>query len=369
MKNINSLEVFLNQKLIGKLAITPDNLCAFEYDAEYIKTGSSISPFILPLETNVFIAKRTPFSGGFGVFGDSLPDGWGNLILDYYLKQKGIDPYKLTILQRLSLIGSNGRGALEYFPDNSREEKQDIIDFDVLAKDAEAILSSKDYDEGAIDTFYQYGSSSGGARPKIFLKIEGKEWLVKFKSTYDSKDIGQIEYEYSLLAKECGIEMPETKLILGKYFAVQRFDRTERGKIHTTSASGLLNADHRIPSLDYIDLLKACAILTNNMEEVYKLFRQMVFNIIISNRDDHSKNFSFQLVNNNWIISPAYDILPSIGFNGYHTTTINGKGEPTLKDIEEVARIIGLNKQRSKRIIEEISDITLSKKMLKHTIK
>jgi serine/threonine-protein kinase HipA len=368
MKNISSSDVFLNQNHIGKLAITPDDLCAFEYDAEYIKTGISISPFILPIENRVFIAKRTPFAGGFGVFGDSLPDGWGNLILDYYLKQKGIDPYKLTVLERLSLIGSTGRGALEYIPDNSTTTKEELIDFDLLAEEAEKILSSKDY-EGKVDTLYQYGSSSGGARPKIFAKIDNKEWLVKFKSSNDSKEIGQIEYDYSLLAKECGIEMPDTKLIGGKYFAVERFDRTKEGKIHTISASGLLNADYRIPSLDYIELLKACAALTHNMEEVYKLFRQMIFNIIISNRDDHSKNFSFQLINNNWQLSPAYDLLPSIGFNGYHTTTINNQGEPTLKDISEVAKIIGLNKQRTKRIYEEIIDICLSKKMLKYSIK
>ncbi len=368
MKNVSLLEVFLNQTLIGKLAITPGSLCAFEYDAEYIKTGMSISPFILPLENRVFIAKRTPFAGGFGVFGDSLPDGWGNLILDYYLKQKGIDPNKLTILQRLSLIGSTGRGALEYFPDNSNTTKDELIDFDLLAKEAEEILSSKDYN-AKVDTLYQYGSSSGGARPKVFAKIGDKEWLVKFKSSNDSKEIGQIEYEYSLLAKECGIEMPETKLIGGKYFGVERFDRTKQGKIHTISASGLLNADYRIPSLDYIELLKACAALTRNMEEVYKLFRQMVFNILISNRDDHSKNFSFQLINNNWQLSPAYDLLPSIGFNGYHTTTINGKGEPTLTNIEEVVKILALNKQRTKRIYEELADICLSKKMLKYSIK
>lgn len=368
MNTVSLLDVFFNQKHVGKLAITPDNLCAFEYDIEYIKKGISISPFILPLENRVFIAKINPFNGGFGVFADSLPDGWGNLILDYYLKQRGIDPSKLTILQRLSLIGSTGRGALEYFPHNSTITNEELIDFDLLAKEAEEILSSKDYTANA-ETLYQYGSSSGGARPKVFAKIGNKEWLVKFKSSNDSKEIGQVEYEYSLLAKECGIYMPETKLIEGKYFAVKRFDRTKEGKIHTISASGLLNADYRIPSLDYVELLKACLVLTRNMEEVYKLFRQMVFNIAISNRDDHSKNFSFQLIKNNWQLSPAYDLLPSVGFNGYHTTTINNQGEPTLKDIEEVAKAIGLNKQRSKRIYEEITDICLSKKMLKYSIK
>lgn len=113
----------------------------------------------------------------------------------------------------------------------------------------------------------------------------------------DPENVGEIEYRYSQLARRCGIKMPETKLFEGKYFGVERFDRTSKGRIHTVSAAGLLNADYRIPSLDYRDLLQVCHILTKNMEEVYALFRQMVFNVIIKNRDDHAKNFSFQLIN------------------------------------------------------------------------
>ncbi len=279
MNTVSLLDVFFNQKHVGKLAITPDNLCAFEYDIEYIKTGISISPFILPLENRVFIAKINPFNGGFGVFADSLPDGWGNLILDYYLKQRGIDPSKLTILQRLSLIGSTGRGALEYFPHNSTITNEELIDFDLLAKEA----------IGVVDPVREEVPQA--------VKMAHEAGIQVIEITGDC-----IETAVAV-AKECGIYMPETKLIEGKYFAVKRFDRTKEGKIHTISASGLLNADYRIPSLDYVELLKACLVLTRNMEEVYKLFRQMVFNIAISNRDDHSKNFSFQLIKNNWQLS------------------------------------------------------------------
>jgi len=175
----------------------------------------------------------------------------------------------------------------------------------------------------------------------------------------DSANVGEIEYKYSLLAKKCGINMPETKLFEGKYFDVERFDRTSHGKIHTVSAAGLLHADYRIPSLDYGDLLQLCHILTKNMEEVYALFRQMVFNVAIRNRDDHGKNFSFQWVNGEWKLSPAYDLLPSSGFNGFHTTTINNNGEPTVNDIMAVAAKVGLNKLRATDIVEEI--ITLVK--------
>ena len=124
--------------------------------------------------------------------------------------------------------------------------------------------------------------------------------------------------------------MAETRLFNDRYFGVERFDRTPHGKIHTISAAGLLHANYRIPSLDYSILLKLTLNLTKDMEQVISMFRLMIFNILISNRDDHAKNFSFQWINGTWKLSPAYDLLPSSGFNGYHTTTINGKGEPEL---------------------------------------
>ena len=357
MNEVKVIEVFLNEAKVGRMALTPDSLCAFEYAPEYLSSGKSISPFYLPLKSEVFVAKRTPFNGGFGVFDDSLPDGWGSLILSRYLKNREIDPDKLTILQRLALIGSTGRGALEYRPDFSEVATEEIIHFDKLSAETEKILTSE-YAGESLDTLYKYGGSSGGARPKIFVKIDGTGWLVKFKAMVDSADIGQIEYKYSLLAKKCGINMPETKLFEGKYFGVKRFDRTPQGKIHTVSAAGLLNANYREPSLDYEDLLKLCHILTKNMEEVYALFRLMAFNVAIKNRDDHAKNFSFQLINGEWKLSPAYDLLPSSGFNGYHTTTVNNNGEPTTGDMMKVAETVGLNKHRAAEIIEMVKEIT-----------
>ena len=206
-----------------------------------------------------------------------------------------------------------------------------------------------------LDALYRYAGSSGGAQPKVFIKIDGKEWLVKFRTSTDKKNTGKIEYKYSLLAKKCGINMPETRLFGGKYFGVERFDRSPAGKIHTISAAGLLNVNYRIPSLDYSTLLIACHDLTKNMEEVCDLFRLMVFNIAIKNRDDHAKNFSFQLIGNEWKLSPAYDILPSNGFLGYHTTTVNNRGEPKLSDILAVADAAGLSKHRVKYILEKVN--------------
>lgn len=364
MNSISMIEIFISDRRVGRMALTPEGLCGFEYDTDWIRSGFSISPFYLPLKPGLIMAKQDPFMGNFGVFDDSLPDGWGNLLLDRYLQEKGIDPYKLNMMERLSLIGSTGRGALEYRPDKSVDTDNEFPDFDRLAREAKNILESKE-SSGSVDLLYKYGGSSGGARPKIFARIDGREWLVKFRATSDPVNVGEIEYSYSLLAHACGIRMAETRLFEDRYFGVERFDRTPQGKVHTVSAAGLLNANYRIPSLDYSLLLKLTLNLTKDMEQVTEMFRRMIFNILISNRDDHAKNFSFQWIEGAWKLAPAYDLLPSKGFNGYHTTTIHGKGEPNHADTIALANEIGLSKQAATQIIEQITEICNTRKMAK----
>ncbi|MDE5978902.1 MAG: HipA N-terminal domain-containing protein, partial [Muribaculaceae bacterium] len=179
---------------VGKIALTPKGLCAFEYSPQWIAGGFSISPFELPLKEGVFIARPNPFGGGFGIFDDSLPDGWGQLILDRYLQKKGINIRRLSILDRLALVGSTGRGALEFEPDRSVMSDSDFTDFTALALDARKILSSDTYAGSGIDEFQRMGGSPGGARPKIFVKADDSEWLVKFRALHDPEDIGQTEY-------------------------------------------------------------------------------------------------------------------------------------------------------------------------------
>ncbi len=367
MNSVSVIEVFISQRIVGKLALTPEGLCAFEYDSDWLRDGYSISPFFLPLKSGLQIAKRDPFAGGFGVFDDSLPDGWGSLILDRYLTEHGVNPYKLTLLDRLALIGGSGRGALEYRPDKSIVAEDDFKDFDKIARDAEIILGDKKGDV-SVDDLYRYGGSSGGARPKIFTTIDDRHWLVKFKASLDPKDIGKIEYEYSQLAKRCGIVMSETQLFGGKYFAAERFDRYDGEKVHTVSVAGLVNANYRIPSLDYSILLKLTLQLTRDMSQVSQMFRLMVFNVLISNRDDHAKNFSYQYVKGVWRLSPAYDILPSVGFYGYHTTTINGQGDPSLRDVVSVAKEVGITESEARNVVSELTNLCSSTKMLKYKL-
>lgn len=356
MNSLRQIEVIYGNRPVGRLALTKEGLCAFEYSAEWLGSGFSISPFELPLKSGVFIAKSRPFDGGFGVFDDCLPDGWGLLVLDRYLQQNGINPRTLTLLDRLALVGSAGRGALEFRPDRSLVSKQDYVDFEKLALEAEQILGNEDYSGKGIEEFQYRGGSPGGARPKIFTRYDGKEWLVKFRAKNDSERIGAEEYNYSLLAKKCGIEMPETRLFEGKYFGVERFDRTLKGKLHVISMAGLVGADYRLPSIDYAHIFQACAMLTHNVAELWKVYRLMVFNYLIGNKDDHAKNFAFIYRDGDWRFAPAYDLLPSDGINGYRTTSINDRIEPSKEDLFAVAVKAGLDKREAEGIFEKMQE-------------
>lgn len=353
-KPVKIVEVFFESFRVGRLALAPDRICVFEYDPAWINNGFSISPFYLPLQGGVFTARNEPFGGLFGVFDDSLPDGWGRLLIDRWLTGQGINPARLSALDRLCLVGSNGMGALAYIPDYSPDKGKTAQHLDFYAAEVEKILNN-DY-SGALDELVKIAGSSGGARPKVLVNIDGQGWLVKYKATVDPSGVGKTEYEYSLLAKKCGLEMPETRLFEGKYFGVRRFDQEGDKRIHVHSASGLLYASYRLPSLDYTSLMKATLALTRDMNEVEKMFRLMVFNVLIGNKDDHAKNFSFIYTNGKWKLSPAYDLLPSDGFNGHHTTTVNGKGNPSINDCLEVARLTAFPEKRAMGIVEELAD-------------
>jgi serine/threonine-protein kinase HipA len=346
------LEVGYEGSIVGKLALSPEHLAAFEYDPEFIKSGFSISPFYLPLKPGVFIAKREPFNGLFGVLNDSLPDGWGMLLTDRLLKKQNMVPGQLTLLDRLSLVGSNGMGALTYKPATVFKNKEDISDLNLLAEEVQQIMHS-DFDD-SVENLFQKGGTSGGERPKVLITIDTIEWLVKFQGSSDPDDIGLQEYRYSQVARKCGIEMPETRLFEGKYFGTRRFDREGTKRYHLHSASGLLYASFRYPSLDYTELIKATMALTRNITEAWKVFRLMVFNVLTFNRDDHSKNFSFIWKNGEWSLSPAYDLVLSTGFNGQHTTTIAGQGNPSKGDIFEVAKLTGLPEKTAFTIFDEV---------------
>ena len=360
MNKVTSVEVLIGNRTVGRLALTKEQLCVFEYGSEWVKDGYSISPLELPLNLEVKMARPAPFGGGFGVFDDSLPDGWGLLILDRYLRLHHINPNELTVLDRLSLVGSNGRGALEFRPDNTIIGSNNSVTIEEMAKEVSLLLGSEEYIGNNLDALYQQGGSPGGARPKVFLRYDGSEWLIKFPAREDAKNIGEKEYDYSILAKKCGIEMPDTRLFGNKYFGVKRFDRDSSGnRYHTASAAGLLCADYRIPSIDYLHLMALCREITNSEKDLWKLFKVAAFNYVIGNKDDHAKNFSFIVIDGSWHFAPAYDLLPSYGMNGYHTTSYNDSITPTDDDVISVAQKSGLDKKKAKTVLDEIKEKAL----------
>lgn len=260
-------------------------------------------------------------------------------------------------------------GALTYKPEAGFAAGRQNMDLDWIAKECARILKT-DYSDN-LDELFRLGGSSGGARPKILTQIDGEEWIIKFPSSADKDNIGKQEYDYSICAKQCGIEMEETRLFQSSvcqgYFGTKRFDRrkNESGEtecIHMISAAALLETSHRIPNLDYHTLMKLTLELTKDYSEVEKLFRYMCFNVFAHNRDDHSRNFTylFEEKEGRWILSPAYDLTYSYSIGGEHATTINGEGRnPRMKDVLEVAKQIGMKEAKAKAIAEEIKDCVM----------
>lgn len=368
MTTNKKLEVYYHGKLVGTLAEMPDKRVAFQYASEWQKTGFSINPFSLPLRNDVFVPpekNRDIFSGLFGIFADSLPDAWGNLLMRNFFSSIGLNLNNLSILDKLAYVGTSGAGALEYFPskDSQFHIEGSDWDYDILAKECNKILSATDSDK--IDLLYKLAGSSGGTRPKILIKENQKEWIVKFPAEKDPQISGKREYDYSICAKKCGINMTETLLVPSQicdgYFKTERFDRKNEKKIFTATFSGLLNVDYNAPTCDYITFMKLIQVLTKeNHDDKKQMYKQMCFNVLTHNMDDHTKNFSFTFSENTgWRLSPAYDITYSTTYYGEHTTSVNGKGKNiTENDLIFVGSSAGLSKEFMHDTLEEIKNQT-----------
>lgn len=365
MNKVGSLQVKYHGRIVGTIAKTNAGKGAFQYERNWLGDGFSLSPLSLPLTDRVFVPKSDRFEGLFGVFADSLPDGWGRLLVDRFLLSKKISPGGIGPIERLGIVGSSGMGALEYVPELLCMDEKERLDFDQLSDECEKILQEQESEN--LDLLFQLGGSSGGARPKALILIDGEPWIVKFPSSYDRKTIGEEEYRYMSCAKECGIHVPETRLFPsakgGGFFGVKRFDRINGKKIHMVSVSGLLETSHRIPNLDYHDLMKLTHILTKDNEQVEELYRRMCFNVFAHNRDDHSKNFSFfyQEEEKRWLLTPAYDLTFSESIGGEHATCVDGNGRnPGLKELVAVGMKAGISQNKAKVIGMEIREIVES---------
>ena len=370
MRGNKKINVLYDERLVGTIAEISNRKTAFEYSDEWLETGFSISPFSLPLKKQVFIPNKDYFNGLFCVFADSLPDAWGRLLLERLLKQRGKEVYEYTLLDRLAIVGGSGMGALTYEPQLEMTIDSKTDDLDELESQCRKILNTE-YSE-KLDELYRLGGTSGGARPKIMTKIDDSYWIIKFPAHVDKKESGKMEYDYSICAKKCGIEMSETKLFESSkckgYFGTKRFDRQQiNGKtrhIHMVTAAALLEIDFEQPSLDYHSLMKLTKIITNdNKEDIENMYRRMCFNVFAHNRDDHSKNFTFLYddINDSWRLSPAYDLTFSNTYYGEHTTMVDGNGRnPGMKELVNVGVQAGMNRDICLGIAEKIKKLVFA---------
>lgn len=365
INDVKKVTVKYNERVVGYLVETEPSVIAFQYDETWVKNGFSVSPLSLPLGSAVHVSKKPLFAGLYGVFWDSLPDGWGELLMNRLLTKKGINPNKISILTKLSLINKSGLGGLTYEPSQPFEYAYGSVDFDELSKEIERLL--KDESENIdLDKMYGFCGSSGGARPKAHVEIGGNEWIVKFACRIDPENAGGQEYVANETAKKCGINVNEFDLFPSKicsgYFGAKRFDREGTRRVHMISLAALLETTHRIPNLDYIHLFHVIqTISAKPIEDSYEAFRRMCFNVFYENKDDHGKNFAFLYDEKlgGYVLSPAYD-LTRVTDKFEHEMTVNGSGNPTKDDLLAVAKEFGLSVTKCKTIMNSIEKICQS---------
>lgn len=357
---------------IGRLALRERRIY-FEYERAWLAGAREISPLRLPLRPGVQSFAPELFEGLPGVFNDSLPDGWGRLLFDRAVRAQNLIPDQLSALDRLVQIGARGMGALIYEPDFGPGVSDDPLDLDRLADQAHEVL------EGGADAvvaeLLALNGSSAGARPKamvgyerasgrllhgrVDLPVGFEPWLVKFANTQDGLDAGAIEYIYALMAKDAGVAMTDIALFPAArgagYFATKRFDREGKARLHVHTASGLLHADHRTPSLDYEDLIALTLRLTRDIREAEKMYRLAVFNVLAHNRDDHAKNFTYLMhPDGAWRFAPAYDLTFSSGPGGEQSTMVKGNGKsPGATDLIRLGADAHLSKAAINAILEQ----------------
>lgn len=367
LKHFESLEVTKSGVKVGDLYSEEGSGIFFTYDPGWIATGFNLSPFTMKFDDRPQLARAPElFEGLHGPFADSLPDGWGMLLMDRFLNSTFGDgtAYTVTALDRLAYMSDRAMGAFEYHPRAEREELRGTVDLAELFEASVEVLSGET--SAVLTKLRLAGGSPGGARPKAIVAMspDGKHatsafgqipagydhWIVKFRAPGELVETGAMEYAYYLMARDAGVEMAESKILhmtmpdgsREGFFATKRFDRQGDKKLHMITVSALMYAPYKAPSMDYSGLLKLTNMLTRSAAEVEKMARLMVFNALFHNYDDHTKNFAFigrgpenpgdEAV---WTLAPAYDLTFSEA-RGEHSTAYSGRGKATRQLIQEL---------------------------------
>ncbi|QQR81751.1 MAG: type II toxin-antitoxin system HipA family toxin [Deltaproteobacteria bacterium] len=389
--------------IIGAVSLANENSdAAFQYDPDFLNSGIELSPLMMPLSQKVytFSLPQNTFHGLPGLLSDSLPDKFGNTLIDAWLATQGRSPQSFNAVERLCYMGRRGMGALEFVPSlGPKQEKSKKVDVANLVTLASEILNQRNNlkttfrkREDALSDILRVGTSAGGARAKAVIvwnrkthevrsgQIESgdgfENWLIKFdgvsgnkdKELEDPKGYGAIEYAYSLMAQEAGIEMSECRLLEEngrQHFMTRRFDRLENGqKLHMQSLAAIAHFDYHNPgAYSYEQAFLVMRQLKLPIRFNEQLFRRMVFNILGRNQDDHVKNIAFLMDREGqWSLSPAFDVTYSYNPQGQwtsrHQMTLNGKRENfTLEDFLTVAKTALLKRGRAETVIEEVRSV------------
>ena len=371
---------------------------SFEYDENFVNSGIELSPLRMPLSKNIYefpTLLGDPFYGMPGLVADSLPDRFGNAVIEQWLTSLGKSLSDFTAIDRLCYTGKRGMGALEYVPASTDiKDIDENINVREMVKFASDILSNRDNislkanDSLTYSQLVQVGSSAGGARAKALIawneatnEIRSGQmqlgagydyWLMKFDNVSKNGDHGLedkpeytlIEYAYYLMARACGITMNECRIYNSEgdsHFMTKRFDRENGKKLHMQSLGALAHISYQEPGVCGYELaamyMKEIGL---SYKEIEQFYRRMVFNCLAVNQDDHVKNISFIMDRSGkWMLSPAYDITfsynPSNKWLRAHQMNINGKTTKIeLFDLLEAGAKMGIKERRCKDIINEI---------------
>lgn len=357
----------------GRVAMD-GGLAQLEWSREILATKLPVAALYYPPEPGLQAARGRAFDGLQGFLADSLPEGWGRRLMRRRLERLGVDVATLSPLDQLALVGRHGRGALVYEPATTPAEDVVTLDLDALAAEAAAILAGE---EGTLaDTLADLAGGSGGARPKVHVgfNVEGKvsvgegelpegftPWLVKFRAPNDPDDIGPIEEAYADMAETAGLVMSEHRLIPARqgpgYFATRRFDRTDGGgRLHMVSLAGAVEAPTEPGIVSYDTFLRATQAITRRKPDVEAAFRRMVFNILASNRDDHTRQHAYLMdAGGDWRLAPAYDLTYAPGPGGEHYLDIEGEGRnPTRAHVLRLGARHSLDAKAVAAMVEQV---------------
>lgn len=387
-------------------AVTWDSdkeLAIFQYTPEIVEHGIEVAPLMMPLRTEPYSfpnLSRETFSGLPGLLSDSLPDKYGNDLINVWLSRQGRTPNSMNPIETLCYIGSRGMGALEYEPSISPKGGIDTkLDVDALSNLASEIVSNREemsfsnrnYDDTELlSKILQVGTSAGGARAKAIVTWNGEDefrsgqvqaregfshWILKFdgiaenadKELADPKGYGKIEYAYYKMALNAGISMMECVLYQESnraHFMTRRFDRTDDGlKQHVLTLGAQQHFDfNHAGGYSYEQALQTILLLNGPVSDVEEQFRRAVFNVLARNQDDHVKNISYLMdQEGNWSLSPAYDITysynPSGKWTGKHQMSLNNKrGEFTKEDLFGLAKTGGIKRTKAEKIINKVQN-------------